>query len=179
MTPRHDEPLRRRALTALLCASTALGLAACSSAAGTKSSADKAATSSASAAPADPTAGLPTGTKLKSLLLPHSVLPKTLKADPSGDQDSGGTYTQPSDEKVPAAKACPGLNATDWIGATGVGSDSFAASDATDRYNNMFAQQLDAFEGDGAQRAMAALRKVFAECKSFTIKQDGQSLHSS
>ena len=171
-----------RTLLAAVCATTVLGLAACSSA--TQTSAVPAASTAASNAPSattattpaaqpDPNAGVSTGTKLASLLLPSGAVPKSLKADPSGSQNSGDVFIEPSTAAVPTAKACDALGATNWITAAGIGSGSFAGNDFTDSYSDMFAQQIDAFRGSDAHTVIAHLKHVFAECATFKLVQSG------
>ena len=161
---------------AALCATAVVGLAACSSATEASASPGSPVGGSAkAAAPADPNAGLPTGTKLAALLLPASAMPGSLKPDPSGSVNTGSVFNEPSSAAVPASKACPSLNGTGWINAAGIGSGSFAQSDFTDSYNNLLGQEVDAFRGDNAQTAMTNLRHVFAECATFQLNQSGKN----
>lgn len=178
-------PLRRIVLTAL-CASAALGLTACSSAAtATGSAAGAAAASSgtsaaASATPAGDSAAtpsataLPTGNKLNSLLLPASALPKGFSinsADTVNTADGYNPAAPPS--AVSTSKACDAIHGTSWIDATGLSSLSFAQNDYSDSAQDLFGQEVDGYRGDDAKTVMSSLRKVFTECADAKIKQDG------
>lgn len=161
---------------AALCATAVVGLAACSSATQASSSTGApAGGGTKAAAAADPNAGLLTGTKLATLLLPAGAMPGSLKPDPSGSVNTGATFNEPSAAAVPASKACAALNGTSWINATGIGSGSFAEGDFTDSYNNLLGQEVDDFRGSNAQAVMANLRHVFAECATFQLNQGGKN----
>lgn len=166
----------RRVATAALCAGAALALTACSPFGGSTATAGSSPAASsgsaASSAPADPTAGLPDGTKLAAYLLPTSAVPK-LKANPKFVNNSGDTFVQPSDEAFSKAKACDQLGQTNWMIAGGVGPAAFAGNDFSDSYGNEFYQELDAYEGARANQELAALQKVFAECKTFQAHDNG------
>ncbi|MFE0458424.1 hypothetical protein ACFW1A_04070 [Kitasatospora sp. NPDC058965] len=176
------QPLRRTAL--LACGATALlGLTACSSgtaaapaAAAPVSTPGSAAATTApspSAAPSAP--ALPTGTKLNSLLLPATALPAGFKLDPDGARSTGDGYN-PSEapSAVPSPQSCDLLNTSAWITASGVSPAAFAQNDYQDASQNMIAQELDAFRGDDAKAAMAALTKALTGCHTFTVTQNGQ-----
>jgi hypothetical protein len=164
----------RRALGATLCAGASLALTACgpfdSSAGGGTPTVGAAATSQAP----DPTAGLPKGPKLAGWLLPASAVPK-LKVDPSGTQDSGDVYGEPTTAALSKEKACALFGETSWISAAGLGSASFAQSQFVDSYSNMFAQEIDSFQGDGAATVLASLRRIMAQCATFKLPIDGKS----
>lgn len=163
----------RRVAAAVLCAGTALSLTACSSSGGTSATAGSTAGAGATAsAVADPTAGLPNGTKLAGWLLPASVVPK-LKANPTLVNNSGDTFVEPSNASITKSKACDLLNGTSWMTASGVGPAAFAGTDFNDSYGNEYYQELDAFEGTRAAQEFAGLKKVFTECKSFPMAQGG------
>ncbi|SEK77506.1 hypothetical protein [Streptacidiphilus jiangxiensis] len=165
----------RRVAAAALCAGAALALTACSSGGGSTATAGSAASAgsgtSASAA-ADPTAGLPNGTKLAGWLLPGSVVPK-LKANPKVVNNSGDTFVEPSDTPLTKSKACDLLNGTTWMNAGGLGPAAFAGTDFDDSYGNEYYQELDAFEGTRATQEFAGLSKVFTECRTFPMTTGG------
>ncbi|RAG84001.1 hypothetical protein DN069_19015 [Streptacidiphilus pinicola] len=123
-------------------------------------------------AAADPTAGLPNGTKLAGWLLPASAVPK-LKANPTLVNNSGDTFVEPSNASITKSKACDLLNGTNWMTAGGVGPAAFAGTDFNDSYGNEYYQELDAFENTRAAQEIAGLKKVFTECKSFPMTQGG------
>jgi hypothetical protein len=166
----------RRALAATLCAGAALALTACSSG-GTAATAGTAAPAAATPSPsasADPNAGLPNGTKMNGWLLPADVVPK-LKADGKAVADSGDFFMKPTDKTIAKAQACDQLGLTDWMDAGGVGPSSTAGNDFGDSYGDEYYQQLSAYQGTRAAEEFAALKKVFAECKSFPTKVNGST----
>jgi hypothetical protein len=130
--------------------------------------------SSASASPKSPDAGLLTGNQLKSKLEPSSWFPAGFSFDTQGAVDSGLAYQQPSTSA--AAPHCQNLNATAWIGLAGIGSVSFAENDYLDQSTSeQYAQEIDVFQGTGAETAMANLRKLARTCPSFKDSQTSSS----
>ena len=163
----------RRTLLPVLCATAALGLAACSSGGASTAAAGSGGAASAAASSAAAGDKPLAGTALKSLLLPASAVPAHLAADPSGSRSTGADLYAPSSAPVSAAKACQSLDASSWISAAGIGSASFAQNDYDDSSGDMFAQEIDGFQGGDAKAVMAQLKAVFTKCASFKVKQDG------
>ncbi|MEY9871051.1 hypothetical protein ABH931_000505 [Streptacidiphilus sp. MAP12-33] len=163
----------RRVAAAALCAGAALALTACSSSAGSPATAGApvGAGSSTSSAP-DPTAGLPTGTKLAAYLLPGKAVP-SLKADNQAGVNSGDAYLEPSTKAVAKAEACQLLGGTGWMTASGIGPASSAGNDFMNSYGVEYYQQLDVFEGARATQDFAALKKVLTECKAYPASSNG------
>jgi hypothetical protein len=164
----------RRVAAAALCAGAALALTACSSSGGTATATGPAGSgaSTAASASADPNAGLPNGAKLAGWLLPGSVTP-ALTADTSITRNSGNDYQQPGTSTVAKSEACDDLDKTDWITSTGIAEQSFAAADFHDSYGTEFYEVLGAYQGTGATDEFAALKKVFAECKTHKVTGNG------
>lgn len=146
-----------------------LSLTACS--ANDSGSSDSSAPKKAST-PADPNAGLLTGTKLKTLLLPASALPKGFTKSSDGARDSGDSFGPASSATVAPDKACEMLMSTGWIQASGIESASFAQNDYADSYSNQFAQEIDTFRGSDAKTVMAHLSQVFTKCATFEDNSD-------
>lgn len=150
-----------------------LALAACSSGSGTGAAPSTGSSPAAkTSAPADPNAGLLTGRKLKTLLLPASSMPRGFKESPDGAVNTGDTFTPPSSGPVPAGSACNMLTSTSWIRAAGIGSASFAQNDYADGSTGQFAQEIDDFRGAGARAVMSRLNTVFRGCAAFKGKSD-------
>jgi hypothetical protein len=149
-------------LTRIAAAVTAIPLlvAACSS---------SPATSTPSGTPANPDAGLLTGSQLDAMLAPASWFPAGYTADPSGSENTGSTYEPPT---TSANLPCSRLDGTSWIELARVGSVSFAQNDYIDNdTSEEYAQEIDVFQGAGAQQVMAALRKLPGTCPTFTDPQ--------
>lgn len=143
-------------------------LAACSSGAATDSSATASASSSAAPPTVDPNAGVITGTRLKALLLPVSVLPKSYTVDKQVTYDSADVFSPPSNGAVEYGSACRNLEATSWIRTAATGSGAFAQADFMDPSQQEFYERIDSFHGTDAQTAMTRLADVFAHCAHFT-----------
>jgi len=166
----------RHVVLGALCATAVVGLAACSSTASTTAGAPAATSTAAKgAAQTDPNAGLQTGTKLETMLLPASAVPSSLKLDPADSRNTGAVFSEPSTATVSKAQACTALGATSWINAAGIDSGSFAQNDYDDSYDDMFAQEVDSFRGANATTVMANLQHVFTECKTFKTTQSGST----
>lgn len=166
----------RHVILGSLCAMAVVGLAACSSATTSDSAAAPSTSATAKgAAPADPNAGLPTGTKLATMLLPAGAMPSALKLDAADSRNTGSVFAAPSTATVSQSQACAALGATSWVSATGIESGSFAQNDYDDSYNDMFAQEVDAFRGNDATTVMADVQHIFTECKTFKTTQSGSS----
>ncbi|GAA4881451.1 hypothetical protein [Kitasatospora terrestris] len=170
--------------TALLACTTGaiLGLGACASGAAhdpaTKGASPAAATGSSASpipGPAAGTDGLPNGDKLNAMLLQAAALPPTLRLDATGTKSTGNGFNPPlAPSAVPASEACTMLGGTAWIRVAGIEGASFAQNDYMDDSQNMFAQELNAFRGGDAQKAMAGLKQAVTGCHSFTEEQNGQ-----
>lgn len=129
------------------------------------------ATSSTSA---DPDAGLLTGSQLAGMLAPASWFPAGFAVDPTGSLNTGSTYTPPT---PPAKAPCSRLDGTAWIDLAGVGSVSFAQNDYVDQdTSEEYTQEIDVFQGNGAQQAMAALHNLTSTCPSFTDSQTSSTV---
>ncbi|GHI04167.1 hypothetical protein AQI88_35340 [Streptomyces cellostaticus] len=157
--------LPSRALKVLAVAALPLALAACSSGS-TDSSADK----SASAEPAkakDPNAGLLTGTQLKKALAPESYFPSGLALDASLSRDTGDSYQTPA-TKSAAKPHCADLDATSWIGLTGIDGVSFAQNSHINKSASAeLDQEIDVYRGSASADVMKGLAKVVAACRSY------------
>lgn len=177
MTPRTLAPLRAAALLLL-----PLTLAACSpdkdSAAGTGPAAT--ATTSASAATASPgTTAVPgstgarllTGDKLAAVLLRVGVLPKGYKANADATRDSGKELAPVAGGG--AVGACGALEQTGWVRIAGIESASFAQGDFLNPKREEFSQEVDTFQGSGAQTVMTRIQQAFTRCAHFTDSDSG------
>lgn len=152
-------------------AALALLVAACSSASPSATSSPSAKTTSS--APANPNAGLPTGTQLKALLAPASWFPQGFKIDPQGSVDTGNYY-QPT--APPGALKCSRLNGTSWVQLGNGGAVSFAQNDYINQNAGQYAQEIDVYQGSTAQDVMAKLRQVVAGCRSFHDAQTSSTV---
>jgi hypothetical protein len=164
----HVQIAARPVLGLLALAALPLSLTACSAAStsGGTSASSISAQSSTATTPADPDAGLPTGKQLKADLIIPS-LPSTYSLDTKNSIDTGGAFQAPSADAV--SPGCSALEATGWINLSGYGSVSFAQNDYLSKSTSeLFAQEIDAFEGTTAQDVMTALSKITAKCPSFT-----------
>ena len=143
---------------------------ACSPATSTSGPATKA----TSAAPANPNAGLLTGTQLKALLAPASWFPSGFQLDPNGSVDTGSGYQPPS---PPGKLTCSRLDATSWIELSGVGGVSFAQDDYVNHSTSeQYAQEIDVYRGTSAQGVMAGLRKLASTCPHFRDAQTSSTV---
>ncbi|MFF3410766.1 hypothetical protein ACFYW8_32080 [Streptomyces sp. NPDC002742] len=152
-----------RAAKALLVAAVLpLALTACASATGTSSS------SATATKPKDPNAGLLTGAQLKKALAPASFFATGFAVDPKGARDTGTTYIAPSSS--PAAKPdCALLGGTSWIAITGDSGVSFAQNDYVSKNTSEdIAQEVDTYRGTTAATVLADLKKVVADCATYT-----------
>jgi hypothetical protein len=114
------------------------------------------------------------GSKLNTLLLPASTMPKGFKLSTEGARNSADAVAPASEEPLAPGKVCEVFTQTAWIRAGGVGNATFAQNDYVDAgRTNQVAQELDGFHGDDAQKAMAGLRKSLTRCAHFTQKTDG------
>jgi hypothetical protein len=177
------ETMRFISTTIAVAAALPLLATACSAApsAGTPTSASSASSAPASsapassAAPANPDAGLLTGTQLEAALQPAATFPDGFTLDPGGSVDTGATFEQASAST--GATACTRLDGTDWVDLAGPVAVSFAENDYFDRSTSeQFAQEVDAYPGTGAQAVMAGLRKVPVRCPTFPNAQTSSTV---
>ncbi|MEV7691215.1 hypothetical protein ACFW1F_34320 [Streptomyces bungoensis] len=159
-----------RVVTLLAVAALPLALSACSS--GSSGSSGSSSDTGAHAKPAkekDPNAGLLSGTQLKQVLAPASAFPAGFTAEADGASDSAGDFLSPSARKT-AKPDCTRLEGTSWIQVTGYqGGVSFAQNDyANHDKTETLAQEIDEFQGATANKVMAQLQSVAAECATFT-----------
>ncbi|GAA4563106.1 hypothetical protein [Planotetraspora kaengkrachanensis] len=115
-----------------------------------------------------------TGTELNPMLLSADAMPKGFKLNSDGARNSGDTLTEGSTDTVPRDKVCGILLQTAWIRASGIEGAGFAQNDYLGPgQTGQFAQEIDTFKGEDAKKVMAALKKAFGQCASFTDKSDG------
>lgn len=127
---------------------------------------------SAAASASDPTAL--SGSTLKTLLLPASMLPAGFKPDATGARNTGDAVGQDSASPVAASKFCGLLTGTSWILAAGVDSATFAQNDYLDAGRTQeIAQEIDTFSAADATKVMAGLWQAFGRCRDFTQKYNG------
>ncbi len=125
--------------------------------------------------PANPDAGLLTGSQLKDMLAPSSWFPPGFNLDSTGSVNTGSTYEPAS--AAAGAPDCAHLDATAWIQLAGLGSVSFAENDYIDQdTSEQYAQEIDAYPGQGADAAMAGLRKLAATCPHFEDAQTSSTV---
>jgi hypothetical protein len=123
---------------------------------------------------ANPDAGLLTGAQLNALLAPDSWFPSGYTADPTGSRSTGTTFVPPT---APGSLPCTRLDGTAWIDLSKVGAVSFAQDDYIDQDTSAeYAQEIDVFQGTGAQQAMAGLRSVATTCPSFPDSQTSSTV---
>ena len=126
-----------------------------------------------SSAPANPDAGLPTGTQLKALLVPASWFRPGFTLDPQGSVDTGGYY-QPV--TPPGPLKCKRLGGTSWVALGDGGAVSFAQNDYLNQNAGQYAQEIDVFQGTTAQQVMAKLRQMVANCPHFHDAQTSSTV---
>jgi hypothetical protein len=161
MAPDREVMRRMRLLPAaaalLTAAALPLALAACTTgsppvpgqAAGPPSVAPSVAPS-----PANPDAGLLTGTQLRGLLEPRAYFPRGYVRDPAGTRDTGPGYQQPGSTAV-AKPDCRLLGATSWTSITGISGVSFAEDAYLDKASSSeIAQEIDVYRGTISRAVM-------------------------
>lgn len=152
-------------------------LTACSTSSSTGSTTSSQPTTTTTAAapsPTDPDAGLFTGTQLKSMLAPASFFPSSFSSDPSGSVNTGDTFQAAT---PPGKLACARMDTTGWVDLSDIGSVSFAQSDFIDKsISEEYAQEIDEYQGAGAKKVMAALRKLATRCRTFSDKQTSSTV---
>ncbi|GAA4579432.1 hypothetical protein GCM10023194_05070 [Planotetraspora phitsanulokensis] len=115
-----------------------------------------------------------TGGELNAMLLSADAMPKGFKINADGTRDSGDVLAEGSTSTVPRDKLCGILLQTAWIRAAGIDGAAFAQNDYLGPGRaGQFAQEIDTFQGDNAEKVMAALKKAFGQCASFIDKSDG------
>ncbi|MFF9277597.1 hypothetical protein [Streptomyces griseosporeus] len=148
-----------RAAFAVAALPLALSLAACSS--GSSGSDSK---------PANPNAGVLTGTQLKQALAPSSLMPKGVTPVADGTADSGDDFIAPP-AKIAGKTDCAKFGNTYWLDITGLkGGVSFAQSDHAKQPDQTeeITQELDGFRGTTAQAVMKDVRAAVAACPTYT-----------
>jgi hypothetical protein len=129
------------------------------------------------AAPSTSTAKVLKGAKLRTLLLPAGAMPKGFQLSPDGVRNTGDAVAPPSRTAVAPGKVCGMLQQTSWTRVSGIDSATFAQNDFVDAgHTNQFAQEIESYHGDDAQKVMSGLRKAFAHCASFTDTSDGMRI---
>jgi hypothetical protein len=114
------------------------------------------------------------GSKLNTLLLPASAMPKGFRLSVEGARNSADAVAPASKAPLPPGKVCDVFTQTAWIRAGGVTNATFAQNDYVDAgRTNQVAQELDGFHGTDAQAAMAGLRRSLTGCAHYTQKSDG------
>jgi hypothetical protein len=119
----------------------------------------------ASAATANPDAGLLTGTQLKAALAPASWFPAGFTMGTTGAVNTGSHYQSP---EPPGRLPCSRLEETSWIDLADVGFVSFAQNDYIDKASTEeYAQEIDVYQGTGARRVMTRLSNLPRTCPTF------------
>jgi hypothetical protein len=127
----------------------------------------------AAPSPADPNAGLLTGTQLRELLEPRAYFPRGYVRDPAGTRDTGPGYQRPGTTDV-AKPNCRLLGTTSWTSITGINGVSFAEDDYIDKArSSMIAQEIDVYRGTTARAVMRKLGAVATACPWYTDAQTG------
>jgi hypothetical protein len=158
-----------------LAALAVLGASGC----GSGSAAPAPAVSSAAAVKATPSPAqrILTGTKLTSLLPPVSALPAGFRLNPQYTRNSAGAVVPDSSSPLPSGQVCRRLTATAWIATAGVTGATFAENDYGNASNTEeIALEIDAFQGDDAQKVMTGLWAVFGRCQAFTYSASSMTV---
>jgi hypothetical protein len=120
-----------------------------------------------------------TGTKLSALLLPAQAMPAGFTLDPQGVRNSVDSIQPDGNSPLPAGQVCQRLAETSWIETESITSASFAQNDyGNAAHTEQFAQEIDAFHGDDAQKVMAGLWDVFGRCHAFTYTMSGMTIRN-
>lgn len=156
----------------LAAAALPLGLAACSSGGSASASGGTATgTNTSGNAPANPDAGLLTGTKLKAALAPASYFASGFALDSQNSRDTGTTYEAPSQSPT-SNPDCTRLGGTSWTDLTGYSGVSFAQNDYVDSSTSAeLAQEIDVYQGTTATDVLTALGKLATVCPTYTDAQ--------
>jgi hypothetical protein len=176
MAPEREVMRRMRLLPAATAFLTAvalpLALAACTTGAPPAPAlAQAAGPPSAAPAPANPDAGLLTGTQLRGLLEPRAYFPRGYVRDPAGTRDTGSGYQQPSATAV-AKPDCRLLGATSWTSITGISGVSFAEDAYVDRASSSeIAQEIDVYRGTISWAVVRKLGAVATACRATVSEQ--------
>jgi len=152
-------------------AALALLVAACSST--SPSTTSPPSTTTTSPTPADPNAGLPTGTQLNALLAPASWFPRGFKLDPQSSVNTGNNYQSTA---PPGVRKCRRLGATAWVQLGNGGAVSFAENVYFNQNAGQYFQEIDVYQRSTAQNVMAKLRQVAARCRSFHDAQTSSTV---
>lgn len=143
-----------------------LGLAACTSAPGTSPAPAPASSAGTSSGP-DPDAGLLTGAQLRMALAAPSFFPPGFTMEPGGTRDTGSGFN-PQSTRSASKPDCRLLDGTSWTLITGINGVSFAQNDYVNpKASAEIAQEIDVYQGTGAQAVMESLGGIGAVCRSF------------
>jgi hypothetical protein len=130
------------------------------------------ASSSSPAAPA--TAAPLDATTLNSELLTVADMPKGYTVASSVTRYNAAALPDDSPSPVPAANTCAILAQTAWIRASGIDTPDFAQAGFVNSANTEeISEEIDAFQGADAQKAMTALWQAFGHCATFTEPYSG------
>jgi hypothetical protein len=120
-----------------------------------------------------------TGTRLSALLLPAQAMPAGFTLDTQGVRNSVDSIQPDGNSPLPAGQVCQRLAETSWIETESIASASFAQNDyGNAAHTEQFAQEIDAFHGDDAQKVMAGLWDVFGRCHAFTYTMSGMTIRN-
>jgi hypothetical protein len=131
----------------------------------------------ASASSAGPTAAAALDAKtLDSELLPVGDMPKGYVSEKSLSRYNGVALPDDSPSPVAGAQLCQILTETSWIRASGLTTPDFAeaAFGNTARTEEVY-EEIVAFQGADAQKAMTALWQAFGRCANFTEAYGGMN----
>lgn len=132
------------------------------------------ATASSSGAAASATAAALDATTLNSELLTAGDMPKGYKAASSVTRHNAAALPDDSPSPVAAASVCAILAQTAWIRVSGIDTPDFAQAGFVNAANTEeISEEIDAFQGADAQKAMTALWQAFGHCATFTEPYSG------
>jgi hypothetical protein len=136
--------------------------------------APKTSTGTTSRSPANPDAGLLTGTQLKARLAPASWFPRGFTLQPHSSVDTGSYYQS---TPPPGPLTCRRLDSTSWVPLANRSPVSFAQVAYLATNLGEYAQEIDVYQGTTAQRVMVNLRKVAtAHCRHFNDPQTSSTV---
>jgi hypothetical protein len=112
--------------------------------------------------------------KLNSELLPARDMPKGYAVDAPVTRYDNAALPGHSSSPVSASQFCPALAQTSWIRVVGFETPDFAEASFVNSSNTEeISEQIDAFQGGDAQKAMTLLWKAFGRCATFTESSSG------
>jgi len=128
----------------------------------------------ATAASADPDAGLRAGAELRRVLPTPAELPPGFRVPPDGPQDSGTAFgAAPLNASPPGRPDCGQLEGGNaWVTALGQ-PPSFAQTEFTDSAGDQVLAEVDTYRHADARTVMAGYRAVLAACRSFAYAESG------